>query len=349
MKESLLSYIVCPDCHHTLLLTVDRREDGEVMEGTLHCRGCTRTFPIRRGVPRFVPSDGYVENFSFQWQVHRTTQVDSLAGHAESREAFKIKTGFTAAELSGRLVLDVGCGTGRYAEVAAGLGGEVIGLDLSYAIDAAFTNMGRRPGMHFVQADIFKMPFRSETFDAAYSIGVLHHTPSTRGAFLKVAPLVKPDGLAAIWVYKWGGDYSRDLDRIRPLTIRLPKPLLYALCWVVVPMVHAMDRIPGLRRLSNHIPTSIQGRGLAWDVLDTFDLYGPRYQWKHHEPEVRGWFEEAGFGEIAELSFPVSYRGRRSLKQDDVNIQANREREQGSQQAVSTVFATQDGSGPCVA
>jgi SAM-dependent methyltransferase len=269
-----------------------------------------------------VASDAYVGNFSFQWQVHRTTQVDSLAGHAESRQAFGIKTGFTAVDLNGRLVLDVGCGTGRYAEVAGGLGAEVIGLDLSFAIDAAYTNMGRRPGMHFVQADIFKMPFRAETFDAAYSIGVLHHTPSTREAFLKMPPLVKPNGLTAIWVYKWGGDYSRDLDRIRPFTTRLPKPLLYALCWIAVPIVHAMDRVPGLRRLSHRIPTSIQGRGLAWDVLDTFDLYGPRYQWKHHEAEVRGWFEDAGLEEVTELPFPVSFRGRKPARKAQVKVEA---------------------------
>lgn len=340
MKESLLSYLVCPDCRHALLLTVDRRDGIEVMEGRLHCRGCARAYPIRRGVPRFVLSDTYVGNFSFQWQVHRTTQVDSLSGHAESRQAFALKTGFTADDLNGRLVLDVGCGTGRYAEAASGLGGEVVGLDLSYAIDAAYTNMGQRPGIHFVQADIFKMPFRPATFDAAYSIGVLHHTPSTHEAFRKMVPLVKPGGLAAIWVYKWGGDYSRDLDRIRPITIRLPKPLLYVLCWAAVPVVHAMDRVPGLRRLSRHIPTSVQGHGLAWDVLDTFDLYGPRYQWKHHEPEVRSWFEEAGFLEITELSFPVSFRGRKPVRQDKAEVQAEREQKPGIVKTPSSLAST---------
>jgi SAM-dependent methyltransferase len=312
MKESLVAHLACPDCGAGFLLTVERQDGAEVLEGMLHCRGCAARHPVRRGVPRFVPSDAYVGNFSFQWQVHRTTQVDSLAGHAESKQAFGVKTGLTADNLNGRVVLDVGCGTGRYAEVAAGLGAEVIGVDLSYAIDAAYRNMGRRPRMHFVQADVFKLPFRAATFDAAYSIGVLHHTPSTREAFLNIPPLVKPDGLVAIWVYKWGGDYSRDLDRIRPFTVRLPKRLLYALCWMAVPIVHAMDRVPGLRRVSRHIPTSIQGRGLAWDVLDTFDLYGPRYQWKHQEPEVRRWFDEAGLVDVKELSFPVSFQGRRA-------------------------------------
>jgi hypothetical protein len=64
-----------------------------------------------------------------------------------------------------------------------------------------------------------------------------------------------------------------------------------------------------VKRFVQYIPTSNQGRGLVWDVLDTFDWYSPLYQWKHTSPEVRGWFEEAGLGEVMELSFPVSFRG----------------------------------------
>ena len=313
MKEALLRHLACPECKEAFFVTVDQREGEEVAEGRLHCRGCTQNYPIHRGVPRFVPTDAYTGNFSFQWQVHRTTQVDSLAGHSESRQAFGRKTGFSAGEINGRLVLDVGCGTGRYTEVAAGLGAEVIGLDLSYAIDAAYTNMGRQPGVHFVQADILKMPFREATFDAAYSIGVLHHTPNTREAFLRMPPFVKPGGSVAIWVYKWERDFSIGLDRLRPLTTRLPTPLLYAGCWIGVPILHALARVPGFRRTARWIPTSTQGRGLAWDVLDTFDLYSPQYQWKHDEPEVRRWFEEASLDDVIELEFPVSFRGRKPM------------------------------------
>jgi len=47
-----------------------------------------------------------------------------------------------------------------------------------------------------------------------------------------------------------------------------------------------------------------------WRVLDTFDWYSPRYQWKHTYPEVRIWFETAGLEEITILPRPVAFRGR---------------------------------------
>lgn len=311
MKKSLLQYLACPGCAGSLKLEVETGDEREIERGRLHCQTCAAAYPIIDGIPRFVATDAYTKSFSYQWNLHRTTQVDSLAGHEESRKTFLLKTSFSDAELKGKLVLDVGCGTGRFMEIAADLGTEVVGLDLSYAVDVAYGNMGRRQGVHIVQADLFRMPFRPATFDAIYSIGVLHHTPSTRDAFLALPPLLKPAGIIAIWVYMWGGDYSVYLDRVRSLTVHLPKPLLYGLCWIWVPLLHALAKFPLLLQITKRIPTSDQHLGLRWDVLDTFDSYSPKYQWKHTEAEVREWFEKADLEDVTVLSFPVSMRGRR--------------------------------------
>lgn len=311
MKESLLQHVVCPDCVGALGLEVEARDAREIKQGRLVCQRCASAYPIINGIPRFVVTDSYTKSFSLQWNIHRKTQVDSLSGHEESRKEFVRKTGLTDSELKGRLVLDVGCGTGRYMEIAVDRGAEVIGLDLSYAVDAAYENMGRREGMHIVQADLFRIPFRPAAFDVVYSIGVLHHTLSTRDAFFCLPPLLKPGGLIAIWVYAWCGEYTMHLDQVRSLTRYLPKLLLYGLCWLCVPLLHAMARLPRLRPIAMGIPTSDQRRGLRWDVLDTFDLWSPQYQWKHTETEVREWFERADLEDVTVLSFPVSVKGRR--------------------------------------
>ena len=44
---------------------------------------------------------------------------------------FASKTGWGSADLEGKLVLDAGCGMGRFAEVAASHGARVVGVDLS--------------------------------------------------------------------------------------------------------------------------------------------------------------------------------------------------------------------------
>jgi uncharacterized protein YbaR (Trm112 family)/ubiquinone/menaquinone biosynthesis C-methylase UbiE len=300
MKRSLLKIVVCPTCQMELSLTVDVQVLEEIQSGSLSCGQCGKAYPIRDGVPRFVPTDDYV---------HRKTQVDSIAGHRESHNTFLQKTGFKEEELKGKLVLDVGCGTGRFMEVAAGFGATVVGIDLSYAVDAAYSNMGSRPNTHIIQANIFHLPFRPETFDTIYSIGVLHHTRNTREAFLQLPRLLIKNGAIAIWVYVWAGEYSKRSDRIRRWTVHIPQKLLYALCAAWVPIYYVLHKVYFVKRFVQYIPTSNQGRGLVWDVLDTFDWYSPLYQWKHTSPEVRGWFEEAGLGEVIELSFPVSFRG----------------------------------------
>jgi SAM-dependent methyltransferase len=68
-------------------------------------------------------------------------------------------------EGSGSL-LDVGCGTGSYTAALAGLGWDVVGLDVS-------EDMLRRAearGVRTVQADAASMPFEDASFDAAVSV-----------------------------------------------------------------------------------------------------------------------------------------------------------------------------------
>jgi SAM-dependent methyltransferase len=309
MKPSLLKIVVCPLCQIELILRIDTRVGEEIEGGSLSCHQCGKTYPICHGIPRFVPTDDYAGNFSFEWNVHRKTQVDSISRHNESHNTFVEKTGLKEEELQGKLVLDVGCGTGRFMEIAAGFGATVVGIDLSYAVDAAYANMGSRPHIHIIQANLFHLPFRAETFDAIYSIGVLHHTRNTREAFLQLPRLLTKNGAIAIWVYMWAGEYSELVDRVRKWTVNIPQMLLYALCAAWIPIYYLFRQARWVGKYVRRIPVSNQGRGYVWDVLDTFDNYSPLYQWKHTSQEVRGWFEEAGLGQVVELSFPVSFRG----------------------------------------
>src|SRR5947199_61256 len=70
-----------------------------------------------------------------------------------------------------KLVLDVGCGMGRFADVATRWGAHVVCVDLSLAAEVAARNLADRSATFF-QADVFNLPFASESFDYIYSIGV---------------------------------------------------------------------------------------------------------------------------------------------------------------------------------
>jgi ubiquinone/menaquinone biosynthesis C-methylase UbiE len=53
----------------------------------------------------------------------------------------------------------------------------------------------------FALADGEELPFADESFDVAYSNGVLHHTPDTERAVRELRRILKPGGVARVMLY----------------------------------------------------------------------------------------------------------------------------------------------------
>jgi SAM-dependent methyltransferase len=308
MKLNALDVLVCPACKSSLNLTTDEQDGVEVMTGGLQCIGCGSTYPIVRGVPRFVAADSYATSFGRQWNWFRTVQLDSMNGTQESERALGATTGWNDSDYAGALVLDAGVGAGRFAECASRKGAEVFGVDLSAAIDAAYVNIGRRENVHLVQADIFAMPFLEKTFDLAYSIGVLHHTPDTRAAFDRVATTVKPGGRLAVYLYDRHGLQHVFTDFWRKITTRLPLSVMAVITAAAIPLYYVY-RLPLIGKILNLVMPISTDRNWRWRWLDTFDWYTPRYQWKFLYPEVFRWFRQNNFNDVEIFDGPIRMSG----------------------------------------
>jgi SAM-dependent methyltransferase len=100
-----------------------------------------------------------------------------------------------------QVVLDAGCGGGRYSRVAGEAGAQVVGADQSTAVEKAARLCGHLPNVRFVQADLKRLPLEPASFDFAFSIGVMHHDVSTRAVLDAVARMVRPGGRLAVWLY----------------------------------------------------------------------------------------------------------------------------------------------------
>src|SRR5207245_282924 len=85
--------------------------------------------------------------------------------------------------LTGRVGLDAGCGEGRYTYCLADEGAEVVGLDVSAAVNQAYRRNRANPRVHIVQGSIYQPPLRRGIFDFVMSTGVLHHLPDPDGGF----------------------------------------------------------------------------------------------------------------------------------------------------------------------
>ncbi len=310
LAEEVLAILRCPDCQNTI----------EPQTDALVCTGCGRMYPLVNGVVRFVDEQRYAGSFGFQWQVHARTQLDTDESN-RSEQAFRRRTGFRPEDLAGKLVLDVGCGMGRFADVAERWGAHVVGVDLSLAAEVAARNLAGREATIF-QADVFQLPFAPESFDFIYSIGVLHHTPDCERAFKRLPGLLKPGGRIAIWLYSRYNAWYRMSDVYRKVTRRMPPRLLYGLCYGVVPLygIHQiLRRIPLVGRPASGTLAYLAPMAFhpdrKWRILDTFDWYSPWYQSKHTYEEVFRWFESCGLEDLKVIEQPIAVQGRRPFSE----------------------------------
>ncbi|MGZ8901891.1 MAG: class I SAM-dependent methyltransferase [Limisphaerales bacterium] len=248
-----------------------------------------------------MTSDFYVRSFSFEWNTHRDTQLDVFRGDRSSEEQFIKKTGFKRDELRGKMVLDAGVGAGRYADVVSSWGANVVGVDLSFAVEAAFRNFLERPNVFIAQADICALPFAPKSFDYIFCIGVLHHTPDARRYFLKLVPLLKRGGTIAIWVYPRDGDYVVRSEWVRFVN-KIPPRMFYSWCRWFVPWAQAHLANPWIGALRRAFPFTSDGLGIENDILDTFDAYSPKYHHPHNPEEVEQWFREVGLFDVSRPS-----------------------------------------------
>src|SRR5262245_15419391 len=142
MKPDAIQYFVCPKCRSDLVLASN--EIGpEIETGSLSCASCHRVYPIVRGVPRFVEGEQYADTFGRQWRRWSLDQHDSVNGTTTFRDRMARYANWTPESMSGKVVVDAGCGPGGFIDIVRPYAQAVIGFDLSAAIDSSYENHGK--------------------------------------------------------------------------------------------------------------------------------------------------------------------------------------------------------------
>ncbi|OBA90274.1 hypothetical protein A5662_02160 [Mycobacteriaceae bacterium 1482268.1] len=147
------------------------------------------------------------------------TAGDSLIGDV----ANSLYTIFGEDGLSGRKILDAGCGTGhrllgvarRYPEA------QFVGLDMTAASIAVAKNLAERHGIRnveFCNSELLDFS-PGHTFDVIMSIGVVHHLEDPSAGIQFLSTLLGDNGLLILWLYHALGEHQRLLDREALLTL----------------------------------------------------------------------------------------------------------------------------------
>ncbi|MBI5570918.1 MAG: methyltransferase domain-containing protein [Desulfomonile tiedjei] len=353
MRQFLLQLLRCPQCRGTLEATAFERSSGgeEIVEGVLVC-GCGASYPIANTIPRVLenayelfpdfaeryrerlpanrrpPASGKARGW-FESSVVRTQRSFGYQWTTFSEMVCDFRDNFwnylhpaTPETFKGRLGLDAGCGFGRHIYHAAACGAEMVGVDLSRAIDATHKNTRQFPNVHLVQANIYALPFEPGTFDFVYSIGVLHHLPDPGRGINALAGLVKPNGSMFVWLYSSTRRITNFfLEAVRHLTTRLPYSIVNGMSFAgalvdqvffVLPY-RAVRRIPGVGGIAEKLapPRIKMYSRYPFQVLhaDWFDRLAAPVRFYYSEAQVREALEMAGLGEIQ--TSPTGYYGWR--------------------------------------
>lgn len=98
----------------------------------------------------------------------------------------------TFAPLSGKRILDIGCGSGTLAKRLTEDGAALTGVDPgAAALAQARTAV---PGARFEAASGEALPFPDDSFDGAVLLNALHHVPDPAAALVEAARVLVPGG-----------------------------------------------------------------------------------------------------------------------------------------------------------
>lgn len=276
----------------------------EVRPDGLYAPDGRRRAEINDGVVEFVRDD-VQDHFGLQWNRFASVQLDSVNGTTQTRDRLLNQSGLEPADFAGKTVLEVGCGAGRFTEVLLSFGANVVSTDYSAAILAnrrTHTDAEAEGRAVFARADVFELPFRPRSFDVVLCYGVVQHTGDADRALASLWEMVADGGVLLVDRYRISlQNVSPFKYLLRPASKRMDSARLLTLTerivstlfpWQVRVLRHLQGG--GTRRplrlvLIRLMPTSVfpvtlhlhneldRDLALTCSILETFDMYGPRY------------------------------------------------------------------------
>ena len=347
MKDSLVEYLICPKCNQNLTLKIKKKIKKEIIEGDLVCLK-RHKFPIMGGIPRLVVDKtmNFVKteySFSSKWENYNKTYHGKKWSDGQKkwfleRFGWKTSTNFDKFLKTRTKILDAGTGVGNSAKLfSSNPNANVFAIDASKSIIFAYKKYGNLPNIHFLQADIRKLPFKKNFFDFICSDQVLHHTKDTESSFKMLTKLLAKKGIISIYVYKIKGPMREFADNfIRESTTKMTEKQCIEFSKDMALLGKNLSKIKKTITIPRDIPVlqikagtyDIQ-RFIYWNFLKcwwsgdvpfeqsiatNFDWYFPEYAYRHFPKEVRKWFKDSKLRIIHfnEIESGISVNGKKS-------------------------------------
>ncbi len=253
-----------------------------------------------------------VEGFGREWTAFPQSEADLT--DADRRAMFDSYFAIFPWDLLPRQSIgaDIGCGSGRWAMLAAPRVGHLHAVDAgAAALAVARSNLAGFDNVSFHLASVSALPFEDGTLDFAYALGVLHHVPDTAQAVRDVAVKLKTGAPFLVYLYYAFDNRStayRTLWRlsnvVRLLLCRAPYPvqitattvIAYLVYWPIARTAALLDKI-GL--LPRSWPLKYyRHRALYVMRTDAFDRFCTRLEQRFTRALISDMLRAAGFDSI---------------------------------------------------
>lgn len=320
MNKKHIKYLVCPKCKSQLYFyKIIEKEKDKIKTGILKCKKCNSNYGIIHFIPRFIPVSNYCNNYGL-WGTRGKVLSDSNNGSKIVETRFFNETKFNRS-LKGEILLEAGCGGGRFTEVAVKTNAMVLSVDMGYCVEANYKTNGHNDNLLIVQADICNMPFKTESVDKIFCFGVLQFMPNPERAFKTLTSFLKKNGKIVIDVFgiREGikGFFVNILQTkrlVRPITSKIEPERLYYLCkkyinsvWTVSKIIHKIPyfgkRIKWFFLIADfrdnegrqHLSDSQQKQCV---IQDTFGMLSSVYDNPQKIKTVKNWFNDTNLKNI---------------------------------------------------
>lgn len=265
-------------------------------------------FPFKNGAYRISGDSNYTENFGFQWNKFTETQIDKASNLDISKKRFFAETSWDKEDLTGKNILEVGSGAGRFSQIVLDYtNAELFSIDYSNAVEANYKNNGQNKRLRLFQASIYELPFAPAQFDKVFCFGVLQHTPDVEKSIKALIDMVKPGGELVVDFYALNGWWTKVHAKyiFRRFTKNMDHEKLYKkinsnIDWLIKTSLffskiklNVVNRLLPICDINGTLPKNLPYNQLrSWCVLDTFDMFSPRFDQPQKINTVVSWFKK---------------------------------------------------------
>jgi ubiquinone/menaquinone biosynthesis C-methylase UbiE len=250
-----------------------------------------------------------VKGFGREW----TTFNQGALSESERGEIFQQYFSLIDWTERPRRALDMGCGSGRWAALAAPMVDSLVAADASSEALAVARRNINAANVSFAESTPEDLPFPDGHFDLIFSLGVLHHVPDTEGAIGCLARKLSPGGTLLLYLYyafdnrpAWYRFVWRASDLGRRLMCRLPFSLRHALSEAIAILFYWP-----LARMAKYLPLPASwplryyaNRSLYVMRTDALDRFGTKVEKRFSRKQIVEMLQAA---ELSDVKFSDSW------------------------------------------